>query len=618
VSTPVETLIQRSWDVFGLDSRKGRGVNNPFYVPVLVQVTADSLSAEPIEMQSTAVAQRLVDLAANASLAMASICVCVGQYGLGKTELVFQICEQLRKETSCKAIPITLNECRKSVHQVIPGPSHGLEAFAQFLFSPLSGGEGGEFSADAILESIRSGKTILVIDGLDELGLRLPELQDFFQQLLDLVTKGHSGQVRSTVFVTVRREYLAGLGISTSVALFGFDPREAVALRLLFFRLGLFSDSHIEWYLSQRDQEDAFERLRKFPELLSILRRPLFLKVFADLFGDEARIKDLRYLAETPVKLIAAFVEQQTEASQAESIGRFRWDNEKLTDKALRLYRLRRAELSIAEVGELLSTPKGQAPDIDEIWSSIHKCPFLIKTGENSVQFSHKIFIEYFTACALVAGVESESPAEQTFSPFDELVVDVDTRRFVRDMLGRERWIERTYYTYGFGDPSGWHVMKDGRDPKKMFPFLNEIRIQLLDYLTDPDQPNVDHVRRAIRRFFGVEGLHLHPSYLIYNYEAITIFLWYNRSDKRDAKIESHFTTLLKERFDDVRSRLALNDDSHPHWERLVERILSIADRLRIEQITRYRLDKLVECIADPTVKARIQYIQSALSPPVS
>jgi hypothetical protein len=621
VST-IPDLIDAAHKAFHFGSRGSIGCANPFYVPVPVQITSSSLSEKVYDaddklLLSNGIADHLVDFAVRTSPGQVSFGVCVGQYGLGKTELVFQISEQFRRHGQPpQALPVSLHECRRLAHSVVPGIEHGTQALANFLFAPLMERVADSFRPEGILNSIKKsielGETLLILDGVDELGLKRRELQEFFSLLLDLISTADGLDIRSAVFVTVRLEYLASLGISDVVGLFGYDPSEALQLRLRFFRLQLFSDSHIERYLSLRDQDDVFETLKRFPQLLQILRRPLFLKVFSDMFGSSATVRELREMARAPVKLIEGFVTEQSHTAQEESLGPFRWDNDKITQRALDLYRLRRSDLSVEEVGALLSVPKGHALTRDEIWMSIHKCPFLIKTGENTVQFAHKMFLEYFTARALALEVQAERAGERSFTTFDELVVDVDTRKFVRDMLGRDRWIERTYFTYGLSDVSWWEKCNAVKDIAALLARLDGIRITLLDYLTDPDLSDIGEARRAIWDFFELEGFDLHPNYLIYNYEAVTIFLWYNSSDEHDIKIEAHFRERLKLRFDEVVALLYQGGESRHYWERLVERILSIAERLRIESITRYRIDKLIEAIEDPVTKTRIQHLQSA------
>jgi hypothetical protein len=206
--------------------------------------------------------------------------------------------------------------------------------------------------------------------------------------------------------------------------------------------------------------------------------------------------------------------------------------------------------------------------------------------------------------------VNNEENAGGVFNAFDELVLDVDMRRLLRAMLEPERWYKRTERSYGFEDPDGW-LIPGGLE--RHFDELNDIRKYLLDVMTDPEHHDLEVNREKIHHFLQLENSGLHPCYLIYNYEAVAVHLWYHRFDHEDRKLRDHFSKVIKARLDEVvRNDLQRHDERKAHYERLVERIISVAERLRFEQITRYKLAKILNRIEESSTKARIEALVAA------
>ena len=97
----------------------------------------------------------------------------------------------------------------------------------------------------------------------------------------------------------------------------------------------------------------------------------------------------------------------------------------------------------------------------------IHKCPFFLRTPKASAKssdgknigdfhFVHRIFLEYFTARGVWFAEDSWDYENEIFNPFDDLVLNVDMRKFLREMTAKsdngqkdfKRWFRRTQRAY--------------------------------------------------------------------------------------------------------------------------------------------------------------------------
>ena len=141
----------------------------------------------------------------------------VGEYGLGKTELICQLVNSsLNKSdepTAPIALPIALSRCRKYdqyAKMLTNGQSIGAQDMCRLLFHHLVSEpyrNSPEIYSD-ITERMVRGDIILLLDGLDELVSDGPMHRQFFRGLSKLLDTGPDTIPRYRVVVTCRLEYL--------------------------------------------------------------------------------------------------------------------------------------------------------------------------------------------------------------------------------------------------------------------------------------------------------------------------------------------------------------------------------------------------------------------------
>jgi hypothetical protein len=535
------------------------------------------------------------------------LAVLVAQYGMGKTSFVEQLCAFL-VDAGRQAVLVNLADSRQAW-----GSDTWIEGLNESNLLAFLFGHIGRTTPDPkafyemlqteLLQDIYSGQVTLVLDSIDEMGLNRSHLLKFMEILVDLLVPTNSAQpFRPRVLISVRSEYLGAFGIDDAKSLIG--AKLADLLTVYFLQLSPFSESRIQSYLERRRKREIATQLVGAPALRDILIRPLFLRIFCDL-PDGLNTRDLKRL-KSPTLLIQSFIEKASEVARQQIRGPFQWDEDGLARVAAKLYNTGALDIAIDTVRNELVSPR--KIDVDQTWEAIHKCPFLRKSGEDRVRFSHRVFVEYFTAKELAA--EGDRKDDRHYNAFDTLVLDVDTRKFLRDMFG-ENWYTRTKHSYGFNDQHGWSRLPE--DPEKAAEVkkkLESIRRALLDYMTEPEAAEPVEVRRNVLRLLEMDDEYgLHPCYRMYNYEAVGVYLWYNRRDEEDQKISSYFEDVLKQRLDDASKHLTDDDPLRAHYGRLVERIVSVGERLRYEKVKRFDTRKIVKKIFEPDTLARIKHI---------
>jgi hypothetical protein len=81
----------------------------------------------------------------------------------------------------------------------------------------------------------------------------------------------------------------------------------------------------------------------------------------------------------------------------------------------------------------------------------------------------------------------------------------------------------------------------------------------------------------------------------MYNYEGVAVYLWRHRWQQEDLWLLHEFSDRLINRARDLAFELDSDDmDDREGYELLAERILSIARRLRLTEITRISLENFV------------------------
>jgi len=298
------------------------------------------------------------------------------------------------------------------------------------------------------------------------------------------------------------------------------------------------------------------------------------------------------------------------------------WDADELADKCVKLYEAGKSEMELNDVADVLKDTNRDAPNLKErtlepaeILDGIHKCPFLWKdvrmehsTQTVTVHFAHKIFFEYFIARGILLNKERGN-----YTPWMNLVLNVDTRKFLKGMIEDFEWYERTKKSYAMEpDDRKYWLHQDAID----FDALEKERRLFLDYMTDPE--NEKYMRdsdgslaKAINDFLDKEDK-LHTRYRMYTYEAVALYIWFHRWDEQARKISDRFSEVLETRLEEI--RVGLLNETRPirnPLELLLERILHIGQRLRYPWAKQYlsQKEELLTLVTDAGLNNRIRAI---------
>jgi len=224
------------------------------------------------------------------------------------------------------------------------------------------------------------------------------------------------------------------------------------------------------------------------------------------------------------------------------------------------------------------------------------------------VRFIHRIFFEYF----VVRGIANRRTSGD-YAPWMNLVLNVDMRKLLREMIEDDEWYEGTKKSYAL-DSEGlktWEF-KDKID----FNELEEERRFLLQFMTDPEHEKYmkdadGKLAQVFNRFFEKESL-LHPRYLMYTYEAVAIYVWHHKWDEQGKTISDKFSKILLDRLNQIYEILLKKESENQHlWELLLERILHIGHNLRYiwARELSMKKDEILTLIRDENTKKRIESI---------
>lgn len=653
-ASKLDLFLEEAYRSFNLYSEKRRGKKNQFYLDVPVRLSRgrmgsnDGHSSAAYELTNaliflTGIETRDTTPFTHQSIADApSVSFVVGQYGLGKTELVFHVCHHMENSVE-RPLPVNLGVCRAHVSLLNQKPTD--TDMMELLFGRILDVTGlardYQFVADSLLPEVRQGNVMLILDGLDELISNQVQHHNFFSGLMSLLAGeagGGGGLPLFRVVISMRFEYLSSFSNKDAtdlVHLVGLKSPAGRPISTYFLVLDYLGDTRVNAYLHSRLKvENAFEKLKNHSSILDMLRRPLLLKIFCDMVEDKHEefdriINDLKTNA-NPSRLLGLFVKMASDDRSLnvdqENLTAFTWDSEKLADTSLQLYRNGESEMRISDIKTFLKPSKEGLTDEDinklsndEVLKSIHKCPFLkqesISADDDSayvVRFAHRIFFEYFTAKAIAselndADVRATTEIERKRA-FDELVLNVDMRKFLRGLVDRETWIEETAKSYGLHNKDEWEPCGG-----VLFKTLDEQRQILLNLMTEPEKYHED-AKKAVRWFLNRQTSWLHPRYLIYNYEAVAVYLWYNRWQDETKQISTEFSDILWNRLLEIQQDLSLGEAKLKKPKQLLlERILHIGQRLRYKWAEKFnekdKQDPLLSVIDAEDIKNRIRAI---------
>lgn len=648
----IQQFLAAAYKVFNL-SEDGRGKQNKHYIPVpaivtngrlpelsepevptglnnpFIFITSKWFAGEPLYSRQDCADEH-------------SVTFIVGQYGLGKTELVHQTCQYLLvngQGASLTPLPVNLALCRGEVKTLREGMP--AEDFALLLFDRIldEAGLPPAFVTEELLPEIYGGRILLLLDGLDEL-ISSPAQNHYFlsnlARILAAGSPGPHGEPKFRAAVSMRLEYLSAVAsqdASDLTAIVNSGAGAGVATNTYFLKLDFLDDSRVEAYFRRRltKGREAFEKVKKNRRLLDMLRRPLLLRIFCDLAKLRGSnrlhllLNDLKD-KEHPSRLLKIFVDwaqgDERVVKDQKKITSLTWDADGLARKSVKLYEAGKSEMGLEDVEEILKDTD-PAPGVEirerklspsEILDGIHKCPFLWKDAQADgdtpsvvVRFAHKIFFEYFVAKGIVLYKE-----QGDYTPWINLVLNVDTRKFLRGMIKDSEWYERTKKSYALegDDRSGW-IFRDQID----FDELEKERRLFLDYMTDPE--NEKYMRdsdgslaKAVSGFLDKEEI-LHPRYRMYTYEAVALYVWFHRWDEQAATISRRFSEILHRRLKEIHEGLQEESPARNALELLLERILHIGQRLRYAWAKEYveKKAELLSLVRDSSTNNRVSAI---------
>lgn len=655
-SEKVERFLEVAKRVFCEGNQRNRESSN--YIEVYAKMGKGSLPhannpsfpgrtpvppiVDPIEFLVGDIDKGLATYVTDVEMPDRSIAFVVGQYGLGKTELLFQIVKQSeqsgrRENFKSKILPISLAYCRERLGSLKSNVSS--RDFLILLFSHLfiERGFDIQFIMAEIVPLVYSGQIILLLDGLDELiGNDDTKHREFLASLPYAFTESaYVGDLphKLRIVVSARLEYLSvvtNAGATDVLADVNDRLREDCKVEVYFLLLDLFESSRIKTYMEYRLQEKGKNVYATVSQnaagVLNLLRRPMLLRLFCDMaYGKSdaelsAELKDY----EDTSRLMEAFIDSVREDSQlrkdeqpiTEATG-YTWEKDRLAYTCLDVYEEGRSYLLMKDLRRILISKEGNKipqptrgmPISEEIENlppgkvllSVHKCPFLIlqkeenrgdENEEESVRFAHRIFLEYFTAKGMKLELDeyiehNNRGKGDPFIAFDALVLNVDMRKFLKGLMDGKVWFRETKRAYGLNDEDRdeWR----NKEGELNFEELDERRKVLLRSMTNPehtDRKFMEETQRTIEWFLGMNKRHwLHPRYLVPNYEAVAVYIWNHRWEEGAKKISAMFRDVLDDQLEDADSMLQVDESMEKSlrssYELLIERILNIGKRLR-------------------------------------
>jgi len=535
---------------------------------------------------------KLIDRMTSEIVAPPFLALVLGEYGTGKTELFRQLTRfiDVRGGSSgIHALPISLVRSRSQLEELTESCSE--EKFLAILFSRLFEKPSWQDSVaqketlGRLVERIRDGQIFLLLDGLDELIFEHKYHSRFLRCLVDMLSGSTTQpglELRVRTALSVRTEYLAAFELelehqSYLQRLLKRPTIRDTGLRMYSLELGVFGNAAIHSYLDARGRGEDFERFLLHEAHLDELRRPLLLKLWCDArekFGDDFSERDL-----TAAEVIDKYIESASEAMRAVISAPTTWDRRKIAEKCVELYGQGRTLFRNDEVRFLLEVDR---IDVLPALQAIHKCPFLQRRTkrarkgrqghvEEGVEFSHRAFLEFFTAL----GVHLAIDEHDNVNPFNELVLNVEMRKFLRYFMGDDLFKAKARDAWGLEGPENGEL--EG---------LHEI---LLDFMTRPGKLELAVIDKALK-LLGEEGID--PRYQTYAYEAVAIHLRANSWTKEYKGYIDRFKDLLETRIEETVTRLKPQRKWPANQEKslllLVERIARLGETFGFEWMEDY------------------------------
>ncbi len=675
----------------GLGSRKHhRGKANKSFIETPARLTADKLVLDrdqstrvvSVPSPSTFLSGRRSDAIPRwfrqPERQQASFSIIVGEYGLGKTELMFRAAEasidEPKSSRHSACLPIALASARKlgSLSE-----ARGPIEFMRGLLEPVLQGRSFDLDEAArdFVNGVRRGDIMLLLDALDELVSERTGHDMFLESVGNMVAGSDSGNFH--IVLSMRLEHLLHVsGDQLGDVAASLQKGAGAPVPVNFLLLEFFDDSTVEDYIAFRTDDDDFvDALPAAHRFRDMLRRPLLARIFCDLLSkpisklnQEKLIKKIEDEVDSPASLLELFTKEAGRdglllASQNQIRQRFAhgehfiWKHALLAKTALDVYRRGDWLLNRADIGMILvEADSGHPANPNELAKlsplalekCIYKCPFLSRASGQEraasgndlrIQFTHRVFFEYFTTKGIVA--ELTENLEQLHA-FHDLVLNIDMHKFLRDLTVREwslllkhkvvaelvglqanttasddlkpnpdllafvrkqapkerperlrkdayLWYLETGRAYGLEENHREEWDHFGGLSSSRRDELDVVRRDLLDIrsrLSRALKKGPDAMKTAVENYLKLdEAEPLHPRYQIPNYEAVAVCLLDPAVGTRS--LHKDFSDLLETRMGGTSALLNVPDSDIPQseltpvYELLVERLLDVGHRCR-------------------------------------
>jgi hypothetical protein len=548
----------------------------------------------------------------------------VGEYGKGKTELIIQVTRfmlQSNKESKKKVLPLPINLalCRTQVEELNTlDKSNKVDSFSKLLFNHLSLPSEEidlKFIKEELIPEIQKGNIFLLLDGLDELLSHQDNIErkhelffDYLINFLNFNLDNTNVDQQFNIAITMRLEYLWKICQPDARDLVQNFQAKLLA-PVYFLQVGFLTADNIKEYLNSITiYSDIGEIIENNPELLDILSRPLYLKLFSDLLLNCNNEKDEDFYniirVESIAKLFEMFIGKISKEALPSEIDHplFKWNIEKLAKKVLEKFKNGEEEkFKDEELYDILDNLNDNNIEDEQMrLSYIHKCPFLQKFSSEEFVFSHRAFLEFFIAKAISLEIKNDE-----WLTFNEIVANVDMRKFLKYFAEKERngesydiiTREGNAMTEEYKDR--WKKV-DGFECNENNPVWSEYekhRLVLLNSMIFPEKSH-SNLKESINFILNLnkdneETFYIPSEYLSYAYESIAVNLRYNAFDLEYKKISEEFSSKLENKLNN-HLNILMNLDDYPEIKNLIvsekefmliERILDICRRLRYEWI---------------------------------
>lgn len=578
-----------------------------------------------------------------------SVALVIGDYGTGKTELLWQVHSRIDNDPKgFVCLPFSLALARRGLKALTAlrkkrKKEDRAKGFVRFLLDSIP--EANAIPEEVMIQKIRDGKTILLLDAVDELTRHRSYYLGLLKGIVDLAVKGRRDAPVRIVF-SIRREVLSTLD----------SPRAEDTIDLLIKRANVFlieiqqfGELEIKEYFVKKLGGVAYsqyERLKKSsPHVLNALHRPLVLKVFAELIGDRPSFipsdVDGKFVSAYLIHEYIKLAHERGLAEQKYFGAKHAWNLLKLACESVAAFREGRVGFEDVHISRFVDPPIGQKalkqlgvkgkPD-EEVFACIHKCPFLIRevsseTGGSEKDitswYSHESFNEHFTAYGIVQETAEQfkkheyvkEEAIKQSDSFNHLVVESNTRLTMQYLFEAEHdlnFYDLIYYSCGLQDETLWSKRIWERREEDFD--LSATLKTLTEAMSEPRKYSPD-VFKTIQEFLErCEPREFAPGYMMYCFHAVTTYL-----NEQDNTVES--VRLLDELERKLQQVLAvatgfINDEKArvEEWERLFELVIRSERRLprRLRWYPNARklkqVKKTVEKISNVETKARCKH----------